>query len=262
MTYSALSTNLPRDAGNRSFVGPSGKVPRGVVSVVNPDESTAYVVLVGPDGETPIITTAGAFVQGPVAHDGVSTARPLVIGGKAASGVPASVAAGDAVQAFFDLLGILAVSLKGSTGAALFPNAANGADGVSNTIGWTQIATMLHAFNGTTWDRLRSSTTNGLEVDVKRVGKTALTGNAPTAATVGTGSASALAANASRKGLVMMNTSANTISLGLGNAAVLYSGITLPPNYVWVMDEYTYTTQQIFAIASAVTSNLAIQEFV
>lgn len=93
--------------------------------------------------------------------------------------------------------------------------------------------------------------------------KVALTGAAPTFVTVGNTSASAVASNAARKGLVLINTSNNTISLGLnGNAAVLNSGITLMANGgVWEMDEYTFTTGQIFAIASAGSSNMSVQEF-
>lgn len=88
-----------------------------------------------------------------------------------------------------------------------------------------------------------------------------LTPAAPTATAVGVASASALASNASRRGLVMTNTSANKISLNIvGGAAVLNSGITLYPGGTWYMDEFTYTTAAIFAIASAASSNLAIQE--
>lgn len=88
-----------------------------------------------------------------------------------------------------------------------------------------------------------------------------LTPSAPTAATVGVASASALAANANRKGLVMTNTSANKISLNIvGGTAVLNSGIVLYPGGTWYMDEFTFTTSAIFAIASAASSNLAIQE--
>lgn len=92
--------------------------------------------------------------------------------------------------------------------------------------------------------------------------KTALTASAPAAATVGIASAQAVASNASRKGLALINTSANWISFGLGAAAVLYSGITLAPNGgTWVMDEYTFTTAAVNAIASVASSNLAIQEY-
>lgn len=91
--------------------------------------------------------------------------------------------------------------------------------------------------------------------------KTALTANSPTAATVGTSSAQAVASNGSRKGLILTNTSANKISIGIGASAVLNSGITLNPGAVWYMDEYSLATGAINAIASAASSNLAIQEF-
>lgn len=91
--------------------------------------------------------------------------------------------------------------------------------------------------------------------------KTALVAVAPTAATVGVASAQAQAATATRAGLVLINTSANTISLGFGAAAVLNSGITLYPGGVYVMDEYTFNAGAVNAIASAAASNLAIQEY-
>jgi hypothetical protein len=93
--------------------------------------------------------------------------------------------------------------------------------------------------------------------------KTALTASAPTAVSVGVASGVVIAANANRKGLVLVNTSTASISLNcVGGAAVLYSGITLNAGGgVWVMDEYTFTTAEIRGIASAAASNLAIQEY-
>jgi len=92
--------------------------------------------------------------------------------------------------------------------------------------------------------------------------KTALTASSPTQATVGVASGSAAAAQATRKGLVLVNTSGSTISIAFGTAAVLNSGITLNPSGgTFVMDEYTFTTAAVNAIASAASSNLAIQEF-
>ena len=91
--------------------------------------------------------------------------------------------------------------------------------------------------------------------------KTALTANSPTFATVGVTSAQALASNASRKGLILINTSTGNISLGFGVAAVLNSGITLYPNGTFFMDEYMYTTAAVNAIAANASSNLAIQEW-
>lgn len=93
--------------------------------------------------------------------------------------------------------------------------------------------------------------------------KTDLTPAAPTFATVGAGSGQALAGNANRKGLVLVNTSSNLISIGFGaNPAVLGSGISLVANGgVWTMDEHTFTTATINAIAGAGSSNLSIQEY-
>jgi len=91
--------------------------------------------------------------------------------------------------------------------------------------------------------------------------KTALTANTPTFATVGVTSAQVLAANTSRKGLILINTSTGNISIGFGSTAVLNSGVTLYPNGTFFMDEYMYTTSAITAIAANASSNLAIQEW-
>lgn len=91
--------------------------------------------------------------------------------------------------------------------------------------------------------------------------KTDLTPSAPTATTVGVASAQALASNANRKGLYLTNTSVNTISLGFGSAAVLNSGITLFPKQTFWMAETDFDLGAVNAIASAASSNLAIQEY-
>lgn len=94
------------------------------------------------------------------------------------------------------------------------------------------------------------------------VTKTALTPSAPTAATVGVASGTIVASNSSRKGLAIVNTSANTVSLGLGAAAVLNSGITLNASGgSFLMTEYSFSTGAVNAIASAGSSNVAIQEW-
>ena len=93
--------------------------------------------------------------------------------------------------------------------------------------------------------------------------KNVLTGSSPTYATVGVTSSQVIVSNSSRKGLVLVNLSTNNISFGIGsNPAVVGSGITLTPNGVWVMDEYTFTTSAINGIATGAGSNLAINEFV
>lgn len=93
--------------------------------------------------------------------------------------------------------------------------------------------------------------------------KVALTPNAPTFYGATNVSGIAVAANANRKGLVIVNTSTAVVSLSFGaNPAILNSGITLNANGgTWVMDEYTFTTQAVNAISNAATRNLSIQEF-
>lgn len=92
--------------------------------------------------------------------------------------------------------------------------------------------------------------------------KTALTASAPAQVSVGVASGVLIAANGSRKGFVVVNNSSARISIGLaGAAAVLDSGITLYPGGSWVMDEYTFNTGAINAIASAAASLAGIQEF-
>jgi hypothetical protein len=49
-------------------------------------------------------------------------------------------------------------------------------DAESNTENHLDVASKLMGYNGTTWDRLRTDTTNGLDVDVTRVGGTVTTG--------------------------------------------------------------------------------------
>lgn len=93
--------------------------------------------------------------------------------------------------------------------------------------------------------------------------RTNLTASTPSSATVGIVSSQVVASNASRKGLELVNTSNNIISIAFGSPAVLNSGITLNPyGGAFNMDEYTYTTSAVNAIASSANSNLAIQEYI
>jgi len=122
--------------------------------------------------------------------------------------------------------------------------------------------------NATTDDRVSVSVAGAMKVDGSAVtqpvsvASVALTPSAPSQATVGVASATAVSASA-RKGLILINTSTTaTISLGFGVAAVLNSGVTLPPNSVLNMDEFSFYAGAIAAIASAAATNLSIQEFV
>lgn len=90
---------------------------------------------------------------------------------------------------------------------------------------------------------------------------TSLTGNTPGLGSVGVTSASLVAANSARKGLVIHNNSVNTIALGIGVTAVLNSGIILYPGGIFNMDEYSFSTAVINAISTGATSAAPFQEF-
>lgn len=92
--------------------------------------------------------------------------------------------------------------------------------------------------------------------------KTPLTPSAPTTGSVGVASASLVASNANRKGLIIQNLSANIIYLGLGATAVLNSGITLYPGGVYEMTEFDFATSAVNAIATGASSTVSIQEFI
>lgn len=101
------------------------------------------------------------------------------------------------------------------------------------------------------------------EVVVTTNGRFSLTASAPATASIGVTSTTVIVANTSRKGLVIQNTSSlATISLNLvGGAAVLNSGVTLFPHDTYYMDEWSFTTAQINAIASIAATPVSIQEF-
>lgn len=113
-----------------------------------------------------------------------------------------------------------------------------------------------------------SGTGTGQEVEVTNfpssypVAKVALTASDPTYGTVGITSAELVPANASRKGLILVNATLNTVSIAFGTAAVLNSGITLTAGGVYTMGEYDYSTAQVRAIASLAGTVVSVQEFV
>lgn len=85
---------------------------------------------------------------------------------------------------------------------------------------------------------------------------------APTSASVGVASSVVLSSNQNRRGLVLVNTSANAISIAFDQAAVLNSGITLNANGgSFTMNVQSFNQGAVNAIAAGAASNLAIQEF-
>lgn len=116
-------------------------------------------------------------------------------------------------------------------------------------------ATALPVSGPATDAQLRAS---ALPVSISR---TALTANSPASGSVGVVSASLVAANASRKGLVLINLSDNRVSLGFGATAVLSAGITLEPGATWTMQDLTFVTSVVNAIAAGAASTVSVQEY-
>ena len=86
----------------------------------------------------------------------------------------------------------------------------------------------------------------------------------PGSVTVGVVPILVLARNNYRLGAAFVNLSTtNNISFGLGRTPVAGKGITLTPNGAWWMDHRAtfFTTEAIYAIATADPSELAFQEF-
>jgi len=93
-------------------------------------------------------------------------------------------------------------------------------------------------------------------------GGTPVTPNAPTSATVGVSSSLILASNSSRKTLTIVNASVNRVSFGFGSSAALDNGVTLYPGGSLVIDKENIVTTDVYAIASASSSKVSIQESV
>lgn len=115
-------------------------------------------------------------------------------------------------------------------------------------------------------DQTTPGTTNKVSIGtdgIVSITKTDLTPSAPTVASVGVTTASAVAAAATRKGLILRNlsTAGQRISLGFGSAAVLDSGVTLYPQDAFCMGEYDFDVAAVNAISSAASGSLAIQEY-
>lgn len=113
------------------------------------------------------VSGSSVLSAGDVAHDAADSGNPVKIGGKAISGSPATVAANDRVNAWFNLLGAQKVVLTDDNGSTVL--ASTPADGTSNGLAVIPTLSRLMGYNGATWDRLRSDTTNGLDVDVTRM---------------------------------------------------------------------------------------------
>jgi hypothetical protein len=86
--------------------------------------------------------------------------------------------------------------------------------------------------------------------------------NAPLSVSIGAADAVLLASNLNRKGVVIVNDSANIVYLSFGATALINKGIRLNANGgSFTMQSMTFTTAEIRAIASGAGSNICVQEF-
>lgn len=93
---------------------------------------------------------------------------------------------------------------------------------------------------------------------------TTQTANAPATFSAGVASAQAVAANASRKGIIIVNVSSAKVCLGIASAAVIDSGICLQPDAALSLLNggiEGVPTGAINAIAASAASSISIQEF-
>lgn len=141
------------------------------------------------------------------------------------------------------------------SGNLLVRDAANGTDGATAPA----LATQIAGKDGSGNLQTLSTDTSGA---VFIIARSALTPSAATSVSVGVASTTVLASNANRKGLVVTNISNAKISFNLlGGSAVINTGVTLYPGWIWEMDAYTFTTNGINAISSAASSIVTVQEF-
>lgn len=154
---------------------------------------------------------------------------------------------------------ILSASQGSTMLEAALPSGSNTIGGVTQSGTWLVTSkTEDGSGNNITSTAITSGTKQALNTTSEKV---PLTVSSPTTATVGVATGVVIATNANRKGLTIVNVSANKVSFGLGVSAVLNSGITLYPGGVWVMDEFTFTIAAVNGIASAASSVVSIQEF-
>lgn len=138
-------TGAPTAVTNLEPVGP------------NADEFGSQRVVIT-DPATGVEFGTGALpVQGTVAHDAVDAGNPLLLGGRAVTGIPADVQDGDRVRLFVDERGVAAVKLVSPTDGNDVDNNQLNADGLAATLRTLVTLAAQYLFNGTTWDRRRNN---------------------------------------------------------------------------------------------------------
>lgn len=123
------------------------------------------------------------------------------------------------------------------------------------------LAIIGHDAANNRWKILRTDAGGNLMIGGGTAALNKVTMQAPISVTVGTISASILAADANRKFLSLsVTTSGGIVSFAFGAAAVLNAGLTLVGPSTVVFGSDGITTQEVFAIADAAGRNVGIQQ--
>lgn len=183
-TLTAVSASKPlpiSDAGGAISIDDGGNVITvdGTVAVTNAGLTALNGAISGTEVQVDVltmpsvaVTNTGTFAvqaAGDVAHDGIDSGNPVKVGGYASSTTPTSVASGDRVNMWLNLGGATVISggvteMSGdgaSLGVPLVQRVGNTSAG--------PLGVLPLLFNGSTFDRQRGDTSNGLDVDVTRV---------------------------------------------------------------------------------------------
>lgn len=185
------------------YITVSAESLAGILAQVQFPRGTLPVNIVGLNGAAPSAgnpfpvtcvagcAAGGAFVDNSVFTVGTSNITP--IGGYYTSGADPACTSGNDCRIRIDSHSYLFVDCAVGCAGGSFNN---NADAVATSATNGQSAAWLYGYNGATWDRLRSSIANGLQVDVTRVqGTVTVSGTAAVTQTTSPWVVSCTAAN-------------------------------------------------------------------
>ena len=238
-TANSLPVTLPSDQGELAVTGTFWQATQPVSGTVAATQSGSWSVTIS-DG------------SGPVTVDGTVTADTEL---PAAASITAT---GNSIPSTVILVGATGV-YNGTTLDLVQSGAGDGATSAQ------KLPTTQFVFNGSTYDRMRGDTTNGLDVDVTRVGGTVTTKetraatSSVTSVAASASSGTVLASNANRLAATVFNDSTALLYLKLGATASSTSHtVQIQPNgYYEVPGLYTGIIDGIWASA---TGNARVTE--
>ena len=122
-------------------------------------------------------SSLNAQVVGELAHDSADSGKPIKIGGYADNSIPTGVTPGDRVNGWFGLSGQQMVSMVASAGAGVDANTQAYLLDSTDVARTSAFGAAGYVFNGTTWDRLRGSATDGVLVNLGTNNDVTVTGS-------------------------------------------------------------------------------------